>query len=330
LLSFDFGAKAEAGGSPAARTLALQRDSIALWVELERELAADFDITLTGGLMVAETERDLRFLDDKTQIERDQGIDCHVIGADELRRLEPALNPSFIGAAYCPGEGKINPLKATQGIVAAALAAGARLYTGTGVVGISRHGAGFAIATPRGTIRARRVVNSAGGFAAEIGRMLGRVVPVFGAPLQMIVTEPAAPLITRLIAHADRHLTLKQAANGSLLIGGGWTAGLDPIHHHPRPMRSSLEGNLWVAQHVVPDIRKLHIVRTWAAMNIDIDGAPILGEDPGMPGLFHAVTSNGYTLGPLVGRITADMILGGATDRDIAPFSLSRFGDAAA
>ncbi|MDR3496070.1 MAG: FAD-dependent oxidoreductase, partial [Ancalomicrobiaceae bacterium] len=47
LLSFDFGAKAEAGGSPAARTLALQRDSIALWVELERELAADFDITLT-------------------------------------------------------------------------------------------------------------------------------------------------------------------------------------------------------------------------------------------------------------------------------------------
>ena len=159
--------------------------------------------------------------------------------------------------------------------------------------------------------------------------MLGRAVPVFGAPLQMIVTEPAAPLITRLIAHADRHLTLKQAANGSLLIGGGWTAGLDPVHHHPRPMRSSLEGNLWVAQHVVPSIRKLHIVRTWAAMNINIDGAPILGEDPGAPGLYHAVTSNGYTLGPLVGRITADMILSGATDRDITPFSLARFGDAA-
>ena len=60
-------------------------------------------------------------------------------------------------------------------------------------------------------------------------------------------------------------------------------------------------------------------------MNIDIDGAPILGEDPRRPGLFHAVTSNGYTLGPLVGRIMADLIDRGETDRDISPFAVARF-----
>ena len=81
-----------------------------------------------------------------------------------------------------------------------------------------------------------------------------------------------------------------------------------------------------MAQHVVPALRKLHVIRSWAAMNVDIDGAPILGEDPRVPGLFHAVTSNGYTLGPLVGRITAQLIGHGAADRDVLPFSVARFG----
>ena len=154
--------------------------------------------------------------------------------------------------------------------------------------------------------------------------MLGVGIPVHGAPLQMIVTEPAAPILKHLVAHADRHLTLKQAGNGAFLIGGGWTAGLDPVHGHPRPLLASLAGNLWVAQRVLPRLDRLHVVRSWAAMNIDIDGAPILGEDPRVPGLFHAVTSNGYTLGPLVGRITAELIQDGRTDRDISPFGVAR------
>lgn len=141
----------------------------------------------------------------------------------------------------------------------------------------------------------------------------------------MVVTEPAAPTLRHLVAHPDRHLTLQQAGNGAFVIGGGWTAGLDPVHRHPRPLPASLAGGLWVAQRVVPGLDRLHVVRSWAAMNIDIDGAPILGEDPRVPGLFHAVTSNGYTLGPLVGRITADLVDRGATDRDVRAFSVARF-----
>ena len=80
-----------------------------------------------------------------------------------------------------------------------------------------------------------------------------------------------------------------------------------------------------MAQRVVPALRKLNVIRSWAAMNINIDGAPLLGEDPGMPGFFNAVTSNGYTLGPLVGRITADLVLHGESDRDVQPFSITRF-----
>jgi glycine/D-amino acid oxidase-like deaminating enzyme len=292
---------------------------------MEVELGTSFELKASGGLMVAETEKDLAFLAAKTSVERAQGIDCDIIGHNDLRRLEPALDPRFVGAAFCPQEGKINPLVATEGIHRAALAAGARVITGVEVQSINRLPSGFNLATNRGEIRAGQVVNAAGAFASRIGAMLGVDIPVHGAPLQMIVTEPAEPVISRLVAHADRHLTLKQARNGAFIIGGGWTAALDPVRQHPRPLRDSIEGNLWVAQHVVPGLRKLHVLRSWAAMNINIDGAPILGEHPAVPGFFTCVTSNGYTLGPIMGRTTAAMILHGDAGRDVTPFSIARF-----
>jgi glycine/D-amino acid oxidase-like deaminating enzyme len=325
LLSFDHGARAEGGGGAAAQTLPLQRDSIALWASLQNELGCDFEMKVTGGLMVAETEAHMRFLAEKVGVEQRAGIDCRLIGQKELRALEPALSPDFVGAAYCSQEGKINPLVATQHILEAARAKGARIFETCEVLRIQAIPPGFEVTTSRGTIRAKRIVNAAGAFSSRIGSMLGLDIPVFGAPLQMVVTEAAAPLISCLVAHADRHLTLKQAANGNFIIGGGWTAGLDPVHQHPRPLLSSLEGNLWVAQHVVPALRKLHVIRSWAAMNINIDGAPILGEHPSQPGYFSAVTSNGYTLGPIVGQLTAELVLGRETGRALQPFSITRF-----
>jgi hypothetical protein len=139
---------------------------------------------------------------------------------------------------------------------------------------------GFVLHSYPGLIVAGPLVNAAGAFASWVGAMLGYAVPVFGAPSQMIVTKAVAPMVNRLVAHGNRHLALKQAANGNVIIGAGWTAALDPAHHRPRPLRESLECNARVAQRVVPPLRCLHMLQSWAAMNINIDGAPILGELP--------------------------------------------------
>ena len=60
-------------------------------------------------------------------------------------------------------------------------------------------------------------------------------------------------------------------------------------------------------------------------MNINIDGAPIIGEHPSIKGFYTAATSNGYTLGPIMGRVTADLMVRGKTDWDVGNFSLERF-----
>ena len=67
-------------------------------------------------------------------------------------------------------------------------------------------------------------------------------------------------------------------------------------------------------------------LRIWAGMNVNIDRAPILGEVPGLPGFYNCVSSNGYTLAPVLARLTAEMLAGRSTSLPVAPFLLSRFG----
>jgi len=325
LLSYDVGVKEASGTAPILGLLPLQKLAIGQWRELEDALGADFEIKVTGGLMLAESEQSLNFLEAKAKLERSHGIQVEVIGADELRRLEPALADRFLGAAWCPEEGKINPLLATPAVMEAAVKAGARLHQHREITAIERDRGGFVAHSDQGRVRAGKVVSAAGAWSAQIAGMLGVTLPVQVTPMQMIVTEPAAPLVTRLVAHADRHLTMKQAASGHVIIGGGWTAGLDPSSGRPRVLQDSLEGNLWVARRVVPALAHLRVLRSWAAFSVDADGAPILGAVPGLPGFYLAVTTNGYTLGPTVGRLMAELVTSGRSDFDLTPYAVDRF-----
>ncbi|RZI74623.1 MAG: FAD-dependent oxidoreductase, partial [Variovorax sp.] len=328
LLSFDFGAKAQEGGGPAAATLPLGPMSVRLWQEIERDCGEDLEIKITGGLMVADSEAGMRFIEAKAALERRHGIDAEVIDGADLRRLSPALSSALLGAELCPMEGKINPLRATYAVAARARQQGARFLRGCDVRAIERlpgDGAGFRVQTSRGPVRAGRIVNASGAWSSVVGDMLGVKIPVKGAPLQMIVTEPAPPLVDHLIAHADRHLSLKQAASGGLIIGGGWTAAFHEGMRLNRAERASIEGSLWVARKVLPAVSGLHMVRCWAGMNVNIDGAPILGDVPGVPGFYNAVTSNGYTLAPIAARLVTDLLVHGRTDVDLKPFRIDRF-----
>lgn len=329
LLAFDYAIGAMPAGNRAADTLPLGPASVALWQEIQRDTGEDLEVKVCGGLMLAENEHDIEFLKGKIALEKSRGIEAELIGANELRALEPCIGEHIIAAEWCPGEGKINPLKGTYAVVARAKALGARFRRGSSVLAIERdgedHGAGYRVTTSRGEIRCGRIVNAAGPWAAEIAAMVGVSIPVRAAPLQMVVTEPTAPTLSRLVAYAGRHLTLKQMGSGAFMIGGGWTAGLDEQQRLSRALRSSVEGNLWIASRAIPAIADLHAIRIWAGMNVNIDRAPILGEVPGLPGFYNCVSSNGYTLAPVLARLTAEMVAGRSPSIAVAPYLMDRF-----
>ncbi|WP_211875918.1 FAD-dependent oxidoreductase [Plastoroseomonas arctica] len=324
LLSYDIGdpAVARGGEGPAASALPLAPESIALWEAIARDAGEPLGLKRSGGLMLAETAEEQAWLVQKAAIEARHGIRTDFIGANELRDLAPDLGPHFIAAAFCEAEGMIDPLRATLALARLARAAGARIHANTSVIAIARDGGGFTVTTEAGTLRCGRIVNAAGPWAGQVAALSGHPIPVRGSVQQVLATEAAPPMLRHAVAHAGRHLSLKQGSGGHVLIGGGWP-GTHDAQGATRNTRGGIEGNLWVAQRVLPALAGLHLVRAWTAMNIHLDGAPLLGETPGLPGFFNAVTFNGYTLAPIVGRMTADAMAGRAAIPE--RFSLARF-----
>ncbi len=95
------------------------------------------------------------------------------VGTDELRRREPHLGPGALGALEVPDEFIVCPWTAPLAWATQAVLAGVALRRGERVTGLARAGAGWRIATSRGGLSARWLVNAAGLYSDEVHRMAG-------------------------------------------------------------------------------------------------------------------------------------------------------------
>ncbi len=294
-----------------APTLRLLRASLDLWQTIGAEIGADLDVRRTGGIVVATTEAQLRAVAAKAAVEATEGVETELLDRDALRAVAPYLAPDAIGGGLCRAEGKANPLRATPAFAAAAVRAGARVLTQTPVQGLEPAPGGFLARTPAGDINAGRVVNAAGAAAARVAAMLGVRVALEGFPLQVTVTEPVGPLVPHLVYSAARKLSLKQAPNGGLIIGGGWAARIRPSGDLVTDPRS-LTGNMATAAAVVPAVAAVRALRSWAAtVNGTADWRPLIGPAPGVSGFFLALFPwMGFSAGPMTAQVTADLVLG--------------------
>jgi glycine/D-amino acid oxidase-like deaminating enzyme len=309
------------------QAIPVMRDSIRLWRGLEAELGCDLEVSIEGGLLVAESEAQMRDIARKAAIERSAGLEIELLSAADLRRIAPYLSERMIGAAYCPEEGKANPLKATPAFAEAARRHGARILANCPVTALSLDGNAYRAETAAGPIRASRVVNAGGADAGRIAAMLGIDLPIEGHPIQVSVTEAAEPLINHLVYFAGDKLTLKQAKNGSFLIGGGWPARRSARAERPTVDPQSLRSNLRIARHVVPRLNSVCLLRVWPAIvNGTADWKPILGELPGRPGVFMTMFPwMGFTAGPMSALLTAELVLGRKPSLDLSAFSAARY-----
>ena len=92
----------------------------------------------------------------KSAMERRWGIESHVLGANELRDLAPALADTMVGADFVPAEGYGDPLRGTMAVLKLAQRHGARVLRGAEVLAIERDGAAWQVTTSKGVITAGR------------------------------------------------------------------------------------------------------------------------------------------------------------------------------
>ncbi len=292
-----------------------------MWMDLERELRADLGVHVTGGLMVAETPEQLDILVQKQRVEHQGGLETAVLTGSELRTFAPYLAEDLIGATYCPSEGYANPLVTAPAFAARAIEAGAvvRIHVPvTGVEPLEEHSVGsrFVVRHAHGVLRARRVVNAAGAWAPDLARANGFRLPLHAEGLHVNVTEPRARLLHPVVQHIGRRLTLKQSANGTFIIGGGWPARAEPSPARYSIRWTSMTGNAAVARRVVPALADVRVIHTWAGVWAGSeDLMPVVGESARLPGYFTFVVPTGFTLGPLMASLLAEQM----TTRSASP-----------
>ena len=296
------------------------------WVEMDGELGG-VELVRKGGLMLAESEEQLAFLQKKAERETAQGLSVDILQRTELERFAPWLGPQIVGAEICHDEGKLNPLIANQRLRQLAEASGVarrKVFVDAldeGSNGVTAH-------TSDGSFHADQVLLAAAWGSADLTAPFGITVPSAAEPLHMNITEPSTIAISHLVQHAERSITLKQFGTGQIVIGGGWAASDQGRGVPPKVRAESMLGNVALAAKLAPAIGGLRVIRTWAGMNTTTDGASIIGRLPKTDRVVMALPGDaGYTLGPLVGRLAADIALGRVPNIDIERFSPSRFAD---
>jgi glycine oxidase len=294
---------------------------LALVPALESETGLSIELSRRGAIHVALDADEEASLQQRGEWQRARGLTAVPLSAAELRDAEPNLSPDVRAGLLFPGDHWLDNVRLTRALAASALARGVGLVTGRPVTELVLESGRIAGVRAGGEVFAAPIVVNAGG--AWAGLLAGdprppRVEPVRG---QMMALDMTLPPLKHVIVSGHGYLVPRM--DGRLLVG----STSEKVGFDKSVTAGGLRTLLGAAVRLVPVLADVRIAQTWAGLRPGTpDGLPVIG--PGaVPGLVHAagLYRNGILLGPLVGEIVADQILGRPSTVDLAPFALSRF-----
>lgn len=300
-----------------------------IWVRIQDWVDDDCGFDQNGQMRVAENEADVLTLRTRQQTMLEHGYTHEEwIETDEIRSMVPAITPSIQGGLIVRADGSADPYRTTRAFRFKAQSLGARVMEGVSVQSIVRESGQWRIETDKGTFTTPVLVNCAGAWADKIAAQMGEPVPLEPVGPMMLVTTRMPHFLDPVVLGTGRALSFKQRANGTVLIGGGRLAWVDRDRDWSElDFRQLGEGARTVCD-LFPHMKNAVVSRGWAGIEASMpDGIPVIGPSSTEADLYHAFgfSAHGFQLGPIVGKITADLITKGQTELPILPFSISRF-----
>ena len=273
---------------------------------------------------------------------RSFGLDMHIISPKEALDLFPIMSlEGVIGAAFMPSDGQADPSGLTQAMAKGATNRGAEIYQQTLVTGFDlKNNRVTAVDTDQGRIRCETVVNAAGMWGRELGRMMGVNVPLIPFQHQYLVTDAIEELPPDLPTLRDKDgLLYYKEEVGGLVMGGyerdglpwaldgipeGFTQELlEPDFDHFEPLSNA-------AVKRTPCLEAAGISRLVNGPEaFTPDGNCIMGPVPELENCFVAAGYNafGIAAGGGAGRMLAEWIVEGEPSLDLWPLDVRRFGN---
>jgi dimethylglycine dehydrogenase len=211
----------------------LHQYSVELYKKLEAETGQDVGFHQTGNLRLA-TNRDRMDEYRNYQCTAETiGVECHLIGVDEIRKLWPLVNAAgLVGALWHPTDGHIAPVDVTMALAKGARAMGAEIVQRCAVTGIERESGEWLVKTARGDIRCDHVISATGNYARTTARMVGLEIPVVPVEHQYIVTD-IDPALRDYRATGAKELPILRESDASYYLREerlGWILG--PYERH--------------------------------------------------------------------------------------------------
>lgn len=310
-----------------------------LYERLEAETGQATGFRRPGSVSVARTAERMHELKRLASMARCFGVDVDVVTPSEAGRRWPLMRTDdLVGALWLPRDGRTNPIDTTLALAKGARQGGATILENTPVTAIRvRNGRVAGVATERGEIACEVVVNCAGMWAREVGRMAGVTVPLHASEHFYFVTEPIPGVAPDLpvLRDTDGYIYVREEVGG-LLMGGfepvakPW--GTDGI---PADFAFSLLPEDWEHFQVLMEQAVIRIPALESAPvrrhvngpeSFTPDGRYLLGEAPECRNFFVAAGFNsiGIASGAGAGKAVAEWIVGGEPPMDLWDVDIRR------
>jgi glycine/D-amino acid oxidase-like deaminating enzyme len=292
------------------------------WRRLELEIGPDLPIQWGGCVEWGPATLEQAARRRAAMVERQNwGYPVREIDAAEVRQLLPGAVTDNMGFAdFCDIEGTIDPVVATNVLVAKAKDHGASAIHPCTVTGLDLGDSGVkAVQTSQGKIEADHVVIAAGNDCPRIAAMAGFEVPLTESKGILVHSKPMARVLDRVARPPGNDA--KQNLDGRVIVEQ--TFG-DISNSQPDAAlgRAYLDH---LAQYV-PAVRAAEVeFMTLGYRVMPKDGHPIFDRAPKYPNLYVAAQHSGMTCAPISGQLLAMEVLDQVQVDMLAPYRLARF-----
>ena len=268
------------------------------------------------------------------------GIKMEEISFEEAKRFIPVMNTDDLtGVWYQPDDGVTNPEDTTQALAKGARMGGATILENIKVLDIKMsQGAVTGVKTDKGNIQCEYVVNCAGMWAREVGKMVNVSIPLVAAEHMHMTTEPIEGVYRGMpyLRDMDGYIYIKEEMEG-LLMGGfepmakTWgVKGIPENFEYTQLDEDWDQMDLFIQNAIirVPAFAKAGVTNlTTVPESFTPDTAYLLGETPGVKNFFVACGMNsvGITSAGGAGMALATWIVQGYPEKDLWPVDIRRY-----
>jgi len=308
----------------------MSRYSIAALERFEEEIGEAVDFMQNGYLFVLTDAKELGTFRENAGRQRELGVPVDVLTPEEAKRIVPELAiDDVVGATFCAKDGIANPHAIVQGYSRRAREMGVRFQTSTPVSGIEVASGRVRAVVHDGTrVEVGTVVNAAGAWAGEVGRLAGVEVPVRPFRRMVFTTQPLSWLSPTLPMLIDWSTGVYMHPESHGMLMG------ESDRDEPSSFNQSVDWDFLarVGEHAarrVPRMADAELKTGWAGLyEVSPDHNAIIGPVPEISGFFCANGFSGHGMmhAPATGLALAEWIVDGAPRTfDTSSYSIERF-----